>query len=466
LNIAEPNYVTPTSQTTAIIEAAKTGRHNILKRLIELKVDVSFRNGKQRSPLFYASRNGDGNSVGALTKAGAQRDDGSLHEAARKVHANVVSLLLNDQHDPDYASENHKGRSALAELCVNATAGGRDWESQAYDIVKLLLPRTDLSEKYDGKMILHLALDNVRSALEMTTVLLRFSQIWKHLSDDDFLYEDDSNLCYSPTTYVEYFYEGSASGMRTQLIDLLKTKRCKDRYFSSKGKHPDRPLGLPADMASIFRRESLADQSHAETLRRCRETAMLELELSTMRHQQQFKLSTVQHRQQLEFSNEQHQTTLTQAGETEAQRLKSQQISHRMSLAQKRELEQEDRHALGERNRLLLQHNTATAAQEREIMSTRNANQISHEQRLLLMQQSHLDAQYSTKKKLLDAQDHVDEKHHSRNLRLMDRQDQSVAARARLAISVADANRLAAIAGSNHASLLRLTNGSDAGSVD
>ena len=158
LPVAKPDFTAPSSKTTALLEAAKSGRHVILNKLIELGVKVNIRDSEGRSPLLLASEAGDLECVRSLLNARVRSNDGSLHAAARGVHENIVRLLLDKGHTPNHI---HAGRSALAELCLCGHPEDDDWDDKAHWVIDTLIKAgTKIEADYEGKNILHLALDN------------------------------------------------------------------------------------------------------------------------------------------------------------------------------------------------------------------------------------------------------------------------------------------------------------------
>jgi ankyrin repeat protein len=355
----------------------------VLQRLIDLNVDVCIRNNKRKTPLFYASRNGDLKAIEMLMKAGASQNDGSLHEAAREAHPDVVSMLLDNGHDPDYPSELHFGRSALAETCLNAKPSGQSWESRVQRVMQFLLKSgTDLTEKHDGKTLLHLALDN-DCALDVTRTLLEFPQIWKRINEDFFLYQDSRHICYSPTKYVEEFYIGAEHGMRETLVQLLKTKRCKDRLFSDKGEQIQGAIGLPEDLEVMERRQTLANEEHARSMQRMKEMAALQIELSNKALDN--SLRQAQRQEEYEIESGQRRNEKQIAWDTAKGR-------RRLQIA--REEHEQD-----------LQNKAAAAIQEREIMTTNRAASLDHMKKVARIEKSSAEAKVEVQSKLLDRQD-------------------------------------------------------------
>jgi ankyrin repeat domain-containing protein 50 len=284
--IAQPNYVTDHTETSAIHKAVQASRHDIIQRLISLGADVDMRDAQGRFPLFYASSHGDTRAVHQLITAGARPDDGSLHEAARELNMGIVMQLVAAGHSPNAPGEHHGGRTALAELCLHAKPEGRQWESKARKVMDVLLAVTPVERKYQNlesaerKNLLHLAIDNP-AGFEVVRCLLSFPQVWQNLNSDEFLFEDSSSICYSPTKYVQHFYIGTEDGaMKQNLIKLLKSRNCEDRYFKLRGAQPQGYIGLPKFMLETDQRNMIEYQKHQEDMKRIRERAELEIDLS------------------------------------------------------------------------------------------------------------------------------------------------------------------------------------------
>jgi len=159
--------------------------------------------------LFYASRNGDLESVKLLVLAGARPDDASLHEAARNADVHVASYLLSKGHHANFRSSLHSdggfGRTALEELCLNATPDlGRDWHTRIHQTIEMLLPPNgEHIGKRESTLIFRFARDNKSSASRIKTALERFPQIRDHqyedIEDEDSEDEDIEDLYYQET---------------------------------------------------------------------------------------------------------------------------------------------------------------------------------------------------------------------------------------------------------------------------
>lgn len=293
------NFVTCESRVSAVIIAAQKRRHVVLQKLIGLGVDLSLRDGKSCSPLFDASGNGDLEAVKLRVQAQARPDDGSLHEAAREAHPEIVSYLLAHDHHVSLPSFQHcnrgSGRTALEELCWRGTPDGGAWETRVHRTIELLLPVGGEPMTSDGKSLLHYVIDN-ESGLEVTEALLQFAPIWERITDPIHLYEDATGIIYSPGRYVEHFYEGSIA-MRNKLIQLLKGNKCQDRYYSQTIEQPVGALGLPDETSAAIKRQQNADRELEEDLKRQDKLAEQQQKFQNLNHQNSQRISAEQHDQ-------------------------------------------------------------------------------------------------------------------------------------------------------------------------
>jgi ankyrin repeat protein len=443
--IAKPNYVTPSSRMTAAILAAKGKRCEILKRLLELEVDMSFRDEKKRSALFYACNEGDLPSV-TLMVGRVRPNDGSLHEAARGAHPEIVGRLLVNRNDPNVSFE---GRSALAELCFRGRPDGDDWESRASEVIQLLLDSgTKLARKYnDGKTILHLALDNpIPEAI--TTVLLDFPDICNQINEDIFLFENEAGICYSLINYVENFYEGSINGMRDTLIKLLKHKGCERRLFSKYGNHPKGYTGLPPVLEERARRQSLLDNDHYQDLRRLKERATVLMEIGNL-----------QHNQSLQHSNQTHEANLYQSRQLEAQQAEGRQNKHLMDLTHRSEVNSEENRMIQVRQQLTLKNEAEAYAQRQRFQEADQVREFNHSSRMALLGHETLENKVNVQRKLLNEQESAATRQYNRNVSFLDRQDKAFKTQAEAMKSIQASN-------STGRGQYRLGNGDEWGSVD
>ena len=89
-------------------------RQDLVKSLLLAGAEVDVQDATGRSPLSMASNIGGELGVvmmGNLLAAGASRNDGSLHNAARELNLQAMQVLVEHGHDPDFPSPLHDGRT-------------------------------------------------------------------------------------------------------------------------------------------------------------------------------------------------------------------------------------------------------------------------------------------------------------------------------------------------------------------
>ncbi|KAF7512128.1 hypothetical protein GJ744_002290 [Endocarpon pusillum] len=420
---ARAKFVTSQSHVSAANIAAKNRRHAVLRELIRLGVDMSFRDGQKHSPLFYSSRNGDLEAVKLLIQAQARPDDGSLHEAARENHPEIVSYLLSHDHHVNFPSSQHSsggcGRTALEELCANGTPKGDEWATRVHRTIELLLPIDSKSmAKSDGKSILHLALDN-EHGLEVTEALLECAPVWKNINDAIHQYEDASGIVYSPTKYVEHFYEGSEV-MRNKLIQLLKGKKCEDRMYRPIGEQIEDAVGLPEEIKAVVNRKINADRELGEEMKRRELFAAHQRDIQTREHQMS-----------VQFSTERHNQSMKERRAEEAFACEIAQQKHILAIVHQRELHGERQNALGEESQLRLKNLQDESVQRKAITNSEQATELEHRRKLIVQDQSAAEARINRERMLMLDQEQAMQREHDRQIKLIGRQDESVRFKAR-----------------------------------
>ncbi|OKL55583.1 hypothetical protein UA08_09176 [Talaromyces atroroseus] len=459
-------FVTAKTRLSATILAAKYRRHKVMRELVNQKADLSSRDYQSRSALFYASRNGDTEMVQILNNAGALPDDGSLHEATRQAHPQIVSLLLSAGHDISFPSLLHSdesglGRSPLEELCLKATRPNSDedvtWCTRLRETMQILLYNQQGKDiKKDGgsgdnKSILHLALDNDTNALEVTEALLEFPQVWKFINEPVHQFKDAEGFIYSPTKYVEHFHRGPKN-IGKQLMRLLLGKRCQDRYYSSRGydDQPEHAVGIPEDIVAEINKRKRLECEKQEEMARMDELAA---------HQRDVRLKD--HQLELRMSDERYEQTVKQTQERDAYQQRTFQNKHSLALMHEQALNQQRRNQLEEESKLKLRLLSDETMQQQSFLEVGRAKELQYRSRLLAQERETEEAKIGIQKQmmwdrenvdakqhgrqieLLDHQDQIHEKQHTRHVSLLDRQDQSVKKRAVEARSVAEAARVA-----------------------
>lgn len=407
--------------------AAQLGRHAILERLLELCVDASVVDEYGKSPLLYATANSDSRCVSTLLENGAQPNDGSLHEAARLCQEAILVGLLKSGHDPDYSSHLHEGRTALGELCSQASIKLRGSISSAYETMTLLIrASSDLGFRTkEGKTVLHLAIDN-EEPLEITRVLLRFPEIYKDLRTDSerFLFKDEQGRYMSPDIYAKRYCR-SGEINQSQLIALLAEK-CKTKWFTKASPQLADYQGLPPALEAIQKQQDLADQAEQREIERRQRSAKADLEISEKHH----RATMIQSKEQADLSL------------FNTQRMNDQQIAHDSRIAVQRRanlnLEREDeRHHIKESNRLTyaatqernqLEYSSRQQIQQLEYSSRQRMQQLEYSSQAQKDQQrySALEKESALQKKMLESQEAAEIRHQARALERSARHDASV----------------------------------------
>jgi hypothetical protein len=290
-------FAAPVSKITPLILAAKHGRSDVMKKLISVGADTSARDHHDSSALFYASRLGDLESVKTLLKSKYKQNDGSLHEAARNLHSNVVAELIGGKHDANFPSSGpeHNGRTALQELPYRCKGVNR--VNDIDDTIRALQDgKADGLKKWQNKTSLFLALDN-EYPLEVTRALLD-TIMWQHMDNPDNVFacvDPDSGITYfrSANIYLKDFKDESKQGW--QLMQLLQTKGCVTRYYAEYGAmQPLDAVGFPEEIAKEQKRRlteaekrRTSEADHREKLRRMQEEAELKLMMDQSKHEVQ-----------------------------------------------------------------------------------------------------------------------------------------------------------------------------------
>lgn len=282
---AKVNFETKISRVTPLMLAIQARRPDIVKMLLLEGAEVDVADAKGTTPLAMAADIGGEIAITMMSNllaAGASKNDGSLHNAARELNIPAVQVLVEYGHDPDFPSHIHDGRSALGEICLHAADSGELTavkEKQVEKLVNILIEAgSDITLKIEGKSALHLALES-HDPLTMSRLLLK-AGMWKHINKKFNLYSDGS-YTYSPTMYVTKVLP--ASDLNDQLLRLLRANRCEDVFYANTGPQPDDATGLPDDVAMQDRErrariERLAKEAedHKLSMARSRELAAMQ----------------------------------------------------------------------------------------------------------------------------------------------------------------------------------------------
>lgn len=285
---AKVNFETAISHVTPLMLAIRTRRQDVAKLLLLAGAEVDVTDALGNSPLSMASAIGGDLAVAMMSNllaAGASKNDGSLHNAARELNIRAMQILVEYGHDPDFPSPLHGGRSALAELCLHATdsipmSPGKE-KSMERAIEFLLQSGTDVTIQSEGKSALLLALESA-DPLTTTRVLLR-AALWKDINKP-FNQYSDGRYTFSPTMYVQRVLPDS--GNEAELVKLLRSNRCADVYYANSGPQPDDSRGMPPHMQreEEERRARLDrlrkdNEEHALSIQRNRELAEVQAQI-------------------------------------------------------------------------------------------------------------------------------------------------------------------------------------------
>ncbi|KAI0161857.1 ankyrin [Hypoxylon sp. FL1284] len=285
---AKINYETPVSRVTSLMLAIQARRHDIVKSLLLAGAEVDVTDATGRSPLSMASAVGGELAIvmmSNLLAAGASRNDGSLHNAARELNLQAMQVLVEYRHEPDFPSPLHGGRSALGELCLHATDSGETTSRREKDMEKainfLLQSDSDITLQSNGKSVLLLALEST-DPLTTTKVLLR-ADMWKYINKP-FNYYTDGKFTYSPTMYAQRVLP--ASDHKSELLALLRANRGVDVFYANSGAQPEDAVGMPnhIELEEQERKARLArlqkeGEDHALAIQRNKELAAVQAQI-------------------------------------------------------------------------------------------------------------------------------------------------------------------------------------------
>ncbi|OTB00388.1 hypothetical protein M426DRAFT_324339 [Hypoxylon sp. CI-4A] len=349
---AKINYETPISRMTPLMLAIQCRRQDIVKSLLLADAEVDVTDATGRSPLSMASAIGGDLAITMMSNllaAGASRNDGSLHNAARELNLPAMQVLVEYRHDPDFPSPLHGGRSALGELCLHAADSGeitpRREKTMEKAISFLLQSDSDITLLSDGKSALLLALESA-DPVTTTKVLLR-ADMWRYINKP-FNYYSDGKYTYSPTMYIQRVLPDSDH--KSQLLSLLRANRGIDVYYANYGPQPEDAIGMPTNIqleeqerTARLSRLQKENEDHALAIQRNKELAAVqaqiwasqaELEDARKKRSHGAELSAIQERARVEedlfnstmrqqrarhTAEVKHQEALTHAGLTRAQ---------------------------------------------------------------------------------------------------------------------------------------------------
>ncbi|KAK8119802.1 ankyrin [Apiospora kogelbergensis] len=362
------NYVTKYSKTTPLILAAWQRRTDMVKLLIKAGAKTDHRDCYNRSALYYASSAGDLDAVNLLLKPRHKLNDGSLHEAARNLHSDVVAALIKKKHDVNFPSSlpEHQGRTPLQELAYQCDCQGKVTEAEA-TIHAIQEGQVNLFDQWRGKNALFLALEN-RQPVPVTRALLD-TIFWREIDNGRNAItvpdpETGLSRYMSPTYYLKASMDKGNWDRNQQLLQLLQTKNASDRYYAP----PTVPWVSPEDIAQEDKR--LRDEEekrynrefeHEQKLRRQWEEG-----------QNSALIEEMKVAKKLEGSRAIHGNELQRKGELMAQQLHLSNRVHNNQMWQSSQNTSQQQDALRKQNLLLQQDRQITAKQQQEDLRQKN----------------------------------------------------------------------------------------------
>lgn len=272
---------------------------------------------------------GNLDAVKLLLKSKHNYDDGSLHEAARNLHSEVVAALIKKGHSVNFHSsmDEHQGRTPLLELAYRCDCRGKLVE--VLDTIHAIKDsKVDIFDHWRDQNALFLALENAHP-VPVTKALLDtiFSSVINDERNVIVIRDETERPVYSmsPTFHLKASTDKGNWDLNQQLLQLLKTKNAKDRFFAPFGKpQPDYAVGLPEDIDKEdkrlrdeeVKRQNLEEKrqrqefEHEQKLRRQREEGQNSAVIERMKVGQKVEGSRFVHSDQLRRQEEQAEQKL------------------------------------------------------------------------------------------------------------------------------------------------------------
>ncbi|TVY34018.1 Ankyrin [Lachnellula subtilissima] len=291
---------------TPLILAIQGQRADIVCKLIIKGANVKTPNIDGVSPLAMASSSGNQKIMEYLLRANAEQNDGSLHDATRELRCDSIRLLIDYGHQPDYPSERHDGRSALAELCYKAVDYSPKCAALEEAVTCLIGRGADIwlkcvSQDRCAKTMLHYAMDS-SNPMPILTILLKL--MWTKVNHDSFLYLD-GNFTYSLTKYVEKDVFKGPPGQKEEILKLLRNKRIIDRFWGNDVEvdQTEDYCGAPICVEEEVVRQKLRRKRLAES----KQDTIAALDLKRMAIQEEVKIMDLQTAAEIRWANEKAQ---------------------------------------------------------------------------------------------------------------------------------------------------------------
>ncbi|WYZ46077.1 hypothetical protein EsH8_IX_000302 [Colletotrichum jinshuiense] len=423
---AKVNFASRASQTTPLMLSIRNRRPDVVKMLLLEDAEVDVCDVRGNTPLTLSTEVGGDLAIKMMTNllaAGASRNDGSLHNAARELNLPACQVLIQYGHEPDFPSTLHGGRSALGELCRHAADSGELTASRQKLMERvidfLIEAGSDITLRSEGKSILLLALES-RDPLVATRVLLK-AGMWKHVNKKFNHFSDGKTTC-SPTMYVAHVLP--ETDQREALLKLLRANRAEDVYYANAGPQPEGATGMPEDVELQERtrrarldRITLEQEDHALSIARNRELATVqaqiwstqaELEDSRRRRVQQDELVALGERARAEEDhfaaamrrkrNERHADLEHQAALTEA------------SITRARAVELAEHDMTAARQSMMLEWEKQLATEQVDTAKTLSAIRVAEREDVDRMdrdQEERFRARLAEQRRLVDGQNHL-----------------------------------------------------------
>ncbi|CBX93198.1 hypothetical protein IAQ61_008921 [Plenodomus lingam] len=407
------------SETTALMLAARDGRHEVIQALLERGSDADARDGSNRSALLFVSGSVAGDATARILAPRALRNDGSLHEAARELDVNVAKVLVENGHDPNFPSRLHGGRNALGELCLNAQVETSAQRSKVRQMMRLLLDRgaSPTFRARNEKAAVVLALDNAYSALPITEALLE-TETWQHLNDEKHMYRDPaSGLWYSPLSYVDKLASPSRAPVKQQLLSLLRDKACEPKYYSETALQPVGATGIPAPIARLVDRQ----KEHELSLRHAKET-----------HEHTRTLEETSHRDMLRRRREAQEAEQAAAAAAQQHWQALEQQKHEFEVQRVRDAERMKRAEKVAWHNLVMEQERDAAAKRQAYEERKAGAAMAAEAKMVEQRRSELEHRAGVERRMLKEKEDVYERNVARQKEVMKSADESAKLHARL----------------------------------
>ncbi|KDN67062.1 hypothetical protein CSUB01_10086 [Colletotrichum sublineola] len=287
---AKVNFESRVSQSTPLMLAIRNRRPDVVKMLLLEGAEVDVCDVKGNTPLTLSTEVGGETAIKMMSNllaAGASRNDGSLHNAARELNLPACQVLVQYGHEPDFPSTLHEGRSALGELCRHCSDSGELTAARQKLMERtvnfLIEAGSDITLRSEGKSILLLALESGDPVATSRTLLK--AGMWKHINKK-FNHFTDGKTTYSPTMYVQHVLAAAPPEQKEALLRLLRANRAEDVYYANMGPQPEGAVGMPEDIEMQERtrrarldRINLEQEDHVLSIARNQELATVQAQI-------------------------------------------------------------------------------------------------------------------------------------------------------------------------------------------